>query len=1070
MTSEFEDGNNFQDEINSLLDNPEFLKALNVANYEEVSNEPASEPNIEKKNAANNDDDDYEPQAKLENAIASATEAADTAKSSGDSQLNNHQHRTIEKLRIAIPSMSSPSSIHSSSSECSSPVRSKKNKKRFCIKCNLRFKHTVDWLKHLEKHISLPSIKLNKLDTNNTFYKEYLERYNGASKRRLSNDTERLKIKLKIPRTEATTSNPISVAEKSTDQPSANKTPTPAPTPPTNECRLRVLKAEEIKLSPPRSPLKVNLPENAMVALAPQNQVHYECPTLDGLNQFAEDAMNEESTANILKQLLATSNEVPEASEWDSTPNEFISIERLAYTCKVCDEKYPDLNYLHEHQRLTGHRDTNFSPSILEPIQEMTVDPLQQYHPPQTSQLQHMLQQKSNPPRMPMYGQPPVLPIHQMENQVRNFPAMNQMQNRQPFPVPAQMPNRPRFPTQMPPNYVGMHQFPPHQSQMVRPNHVQSNQPVNMTPFLEMSPDMYNPRQSNNGMTMVSNGMNAFNRAQIMNRYMQQQHPQQQHQHPQQQQQQQPPPPPPLQQSSHPSQQQHSPLQRLPPQQMPITNGQNLMQRLAMQPPSMNGSMNGPQRPSMNELHRQSMSGLQRPPMNGLQRPSMNGPPINRPSMNGPQTNRSSMNGPQINRPLQNLPSCAPNMVRPPQMLPMQRQPQTVTVSPLEQQRKQSRFEQMMRAREIENRPIISNAPRTEGLPVIESVQSGGITLEASKPNKPIATGTTIQINDQITLSVKNKDSSTVKLPDKHVTPPMTDGKKVANILVNRGITIKPTTKLMEKAKAVDESNKTPYATAEAAVQKLQMNNSVSIVQKKKVVAETPPPNNDDNTIDLSNDDDASDTTSSTAFKKPTVILESKPSILKCPMKTCNMRFSNVKSLRDHTQKIHQMARLNRFKCTICMARFASSEAVRTHIQRTHGSQSKAQPDLGIPIVNFNDPSTRKKMLSLGFTNFLPISNTRDEKNALFGVPIININGPSVSNLKNLFSNNATKIMPISSMRTIPRPKAQTAPSASKSASTSTATATSLSLSQSPRIISKLPSISPNAKANSTEI
>lgn len=1052
MTSEFEDGNSIQDEINSLLDDPVFIKALNVANYEEVSNDPTSEPNIEKKDAANNND---EPQAKLENPTA--TEAADTGKSSGESHLNNHQHRIIEKLRIVIPSMSSPSSIHSSSSECSSPVRSKKNKKRFCIKCDLRFKHTVDWLKHLEKHISLPSIKLTKLDTNDTFYKEYLERYNGASKRRLSNDTESLKIKLKIPRTEATTSNPISATEKSTDQPNAIKTPTPAPTPPTNECRLRVLKAEEIKLSPPRSPLKVNIPENAMVALPPENQVHYECPTLDGLNQFAEDAMNEESTANILKQLLATSNEVPEASEWDSTPNEFISIERLAYTCKVCDEKYPDLNYLHEHQRLTGHRDTNFSPSILEPIQEMTVDPLKQYHPPQTSQLEHMLQQKSTPPRMPMYGQPPVLPIHQMENQVRNFPAMNQMQNRQPFPVPAQMPNRQRFPAQMPPNYVGMHQFPPHPSQMVRPNHVQSNQPINMTPFLEMSPDMYNPRQSNNGMPMAApNGMNAFNRAQIMNRYMQQRQQQ---------------PPPPLQQSSHPGQQQHSPLQRLPPQQMTMPNGQNVMQRFSMQPPPMNGSMNGPQRPSMNELHRQSMSGLQRPSMNGLQRPSMNGPPINRPSMNGgSQTNRPSMNGPQINRPLQNSPSCAPNIGRPPQMLQMQRQ--TVTVSPHEQQRKQSRFEQMMRAREIENRPIISNAPRTEGLPVIESVQSGGITLEASKPNKPIGTGTTIQINDQITLSVKNKDPSTVKLPEKLVTPPLADSKKVANILVNRGITIKPTTKLMEKAKAVDESNKTPYATAEAAVQKLQMNNSVSIVQKKKTVTETPPPNNDDNTIDLSNDDDASDTTSSTAFKKPTktVMLESKPSILKCPMKTCNMRFSNVKSLRDHTQKSHQMARLNRFKCTICMARFASSEAVRTHIQRTHGGQSKAQPDLGIPIVNFNDPSTRKKMLSLGFTNFLPISNTREEKNALYGVPIININGPSVSNLKNLFSNNATKIMPISSMRTIPRPKAQTAPSASKSASTSTATATSLSLSQSPRTISKLPSISPNAKANSTEI
>lgn len=1049
---EFEDGGNLHDEIQSFLDDPDFIEVLNVVSHETVNNNPTSNQDIEKDDdtttaaiAFSSDVNHVEPKAQIEpeNATTSYTEnelTINTENVTSESNLNNI-HPTVEKLRIVFPSMSSPSSIHSSSSECSLPVRSKKHKKRFCIKCNLRFKHTIDWLKHLEKHVSLPSIKLTRLDTSNRYYKEYLERCNNISKRRLSNETESLKIRLKIPRMD-TTSNHVSIVETSDEQHIMNKpltpilTPeaTPPPPPASNECRLRVLRAEEIKLSPPRSlPKQSFLPENAMVSVPLENQIHYSCPTLDGLSQFAEDAMNEESTANILKQLLETPNENPDSSDWDSTPNEFISIDRLAHTCKVCDEKYPDIHYLQEHQRLTGHGDTNISPSMLEPIQEMVVDPIQQYRPPQTSQLEHILTQKSNlpPPQMQMYGQPPVLPIHQMENQIRNFPPMNQMQNRQRFSMPSQMPNRSRYPLHMPSNYNPM-QF-PHQAQMVRPNQ-QTNQPINMTPFFEMSPEMYNPRQQSN------NGLNVFSRTQIMNRYMQQQQL----------------PPPPSQHSPHQQTSlkppQHSNLQRLPTHQMSMQNEQNLMQRTMQQPLILNGPLRAP----MNS------GPPQRLPMNGgpPQRLPMNGGSSIQ-SMNAMQRH-PSMNGPLINRPLRNLPPnapCAPNMVRQPQMMPIQRQ--TPPLSPLEQQKK-ARFEQMMRAREIENRPIILNAPRTEGLPVIESVQSGVITLEPHK--KSNETGTTIQINDQITLSVKNKDGTSVKLPEKRVTPPITDSNKVANILVNRGITIKPT-KIVDRTKSVDDLNKTPYATAEAAVQKLQMNNSVSIVQKKKVAIPTAS-TKDDNTIDLSNDDDASEAPDT--FKRPTKkeLPQSKPSILKCPMKTtCNMRFTNVKALRDHLQKIHQIVRLNRFKCTICLARFASSEAVRTHIQKTHG-HSKSKPEFGIPVVNFNDPSVRKKMLSLGFTNFLPITNTQEEKNELFGMPIININGPSISNIKNLFNNNSAKVMPISSMRTIPRPKMQSTPSTSTSSSTSTIT----SASQSPRTSNlKTPTNGANTTNNMSE-
>lgn len=723
--------------------------------------------------------------------------------------------------------------------------------------------------------------------------------------------------------------------------------------------------------------------------------------------------MNEESTAQILKQLLETPHE-PETNDWDSTSNEFISIDRLAHTCKTCNEKYPDLNFLHEHQRLTGHGDqNNFPPlSLLEPIQNMTVDQLQQYHPPQTNHLEHMLgQQKATPqtvgprqPPPPMYGQPPVLPIHQMENQVRNFPSMSQMENRTRYGIP------PRHMTHVPSNYGPMNRFMP-PSQMMRssnmqPNHLNHpNHPINMTPFLEMSPDMYNPQQANNNSNIPINGI-GFNRSPnpIINRYMTQ------------------------------------PTGR--PELQPRPPDPNMMQRFQMpQPP---------------------------------QQPTMNGPLINRPLRNLPPY------------PLQPYPN---NMGKPAQMGIQSQRPviPPVPMSALEQQQK-ARFEQMIRAREIENRPFISNAPRTEGLPVIESVQSGAITLNSAK--KPIESSGTIQISDQITLSVKNKDSQSVKLPEKTPTP-ITDTNKMKTILTNRGITVKSASK-KDSSKPIDDSNKTPYASAEAAVQKLQMNNSVSIISKKKVpispttasastvtaTSISAPTTStsasaiakEGDTIDLSNDDDTPEPLSIS-----TTPPKQRPTILKCPIKKCEMKFSNVKLLREHSLRVHQLTRMNKFKCTVCSARFPSSEIVKTHIQKMHPNQMKSKHEFGIPIVNFNDPNIRKKMLSLGFTNFLPITSIRNENSDLFGMPIININGPSINNLKNLFDADTTKIMPINAMRTIPPPRPKnldiqsTLQSIQSQQSSQSSSSSMPKSNHPPRSVPKLISVNSSSVGHSTE-
>lgn len=955
-----EDGNIIQNEIDNLID-------FNLSNSEiNKINSIISVINGEHFETA---DDALTPDKITDSNIHiqndTISEIVEPEIQSGESD-SNTINRPIEKLRIIIPPMASPSSMYSSSSDSNSPIRSKKGKKRFCIKCNIRFKHTVEWLEHLkDNHISLPFIKLKKLTTTNPYYSEYLERRKHS---RSPNDFESLKIRLKIPRTDdsiheanshtedmplldplvslntLSTSSSLSSSSSSTAITNGAAIPNDSgrtnTTSGTNECRIRVLRAEEIKQSPPRSPLTVDLPINAMVSVPTENHIRYECPTLDGIGQFAEESMNEESAAQLLKNLLEKPNEPVEASEYDSVSSEFISIDRLAHTCQTCNEKYPNLNFLHEHQRLTGHGDRTFSsPSILEPIQEMTVDPVRQYHPPTLRDKNRMLQSllgypKLNPPQMPvrsppMYGQPSVLnSIHHMENQVRNFPNMNQMpsSNRQGFGMP------PQNPSQMPPNYP-MHQYLP-PSQMMR-----TNQPNNMAPFYNMNPDMYNPsgktnfnnntNNSNNNMPM--NG-NVFNRP--------------------------------------PNHMLRPPWSQSPPQQ-------SMMNRFPVRPPQQQ---------------------LPQPPSTST-----------RPIMNGPLQSRS-IRPPYPTRPIMNM--------GPPQ--------RPMPLSALEQQQKlmeqqqKSRYEQIIRSREIENRPFISNAPRTEGLPVIESVQSGAITLNSTK--KPSDSGT-IQISDQITLSIKNKELPSLTTIEKPA-PPTNDTNKMKSILANRGITVKSASKVTEK-KSTDETNKLPISTAEAAVQKLQMNNSVSIISKKKgtspnskvpaskstssVTATIP----ETDTIDLSIDDETPATSDDVM---PTT--KPRPLILKCHQKSCDMRFASVRALRDHTVRVHQ-----KFRCTTCFIRFSSSEALRVHCQKSHG-QAKPKPVIGIPLVNFSNPNTRKKMLSLGFTNFLPITNTSDEKSDLFGMPIININGPSINNLKNLFDTDSTKIMPIQSpIRSIPRPK-----------------------------------------------
>lgn len=344
--------------------------------------------------------------------------------------------------------------------------------------------------------------------------------------------------------------------------------------------------------------------------------------------------------------------------------------------------------------------------------------------------------------------------------------------------------------------------------------------------------------------------------------------------------------------------------------------------------------------------------------------------------------------------------------------------------------------EQLRRAKDVENQPIISNAPRTKGLPVIESVQSGAITLNktmktASDTNnrnrnsiEQQRTPDTVNVNiEQDNNKIDGTQASTSSGNDAFTN---FISKRNNNNLTVRSTSSSNTilNEAKAKAKAMNVSKKTPYTTAEQAVQKLQLNHSVSIIPKKKSntlsapqltprnTPSTTPTPQDDSTIDLSNDEtDVIPTIHQTKSNTSTE--------LKCPMKSCKKCFASVELLRRHTKAVHQLKRV--YKCASCSIRFATPDSLRLHMRSGHTNQAKSKFDFGIPVVNFNDMNSRQKMLSLGFSNFLPIKGAYEGKDELYGLPIMNIAGSSMDNIKNLFGRETLRVIPIDTIKEIPR-------------------------------------------------
>lgn len=337
---------------------------------------------------------------------------------------------------------------------------------------------------------------------------------------------------------------------------------------------------------------------------------------------------------------------------------------------------------------------------------------------------------------------------------------------------------------------------------------------------------------------------------------------------------------------------------------------------------------------------------------------------------------------------------------------------------------------------------MISMQPRRDGLPIIHSVQGGGamppVVGNRSSPNPNVVAANEIQLSDQITLSVKGNN---VKNP-----------KDVANILANRGITVTPTAKSStDKTSPTSSSSSssspvttttttttTPHATStnastNEAVQKIQLNSSVSIISKKKPAAAT---------IDLSNDDDKSEmlppppppTTTRMAVSK----LHLQRPVMTCPVVNCNRRFVTHEGLNLHTRSGHRgVVAMKAYRCKLCPTKFATMQSLYVHQRNVHrtaipagaiGAVGGVQPqrattadELGLPVVDIRNDDTRNKLAALGIVNYIPLTNLNRITGGQFGLPIVSVQGAANAAVCNLAAIGADSVLSIGTVKQVPR-------------------------------------------------
>lgn len=308
----------------------------------------------------------------------------------------------------------------------------------------------------------------------------------------------------------------------------------------------------------------------------------------------------------------------------------------------------------------------------------------------------------------------------------------------------------------------------------------------------------------------------------------------------------------------------------------------------------------------------------------------------------------------------------------------------------------------------------IAQTQRESSLPIITRVQGGAAPAQTTKPSVP-------QISDQVTLtSVKHKE--VVAKPANLNQNPQT----VANILAHRGIIVTPTAKANETKKPDDnvQAASSP-PVPDDGTPKQQINGAISITSVKK-----PMPSN--STIDLSIDEGPNSSATEAAAQP-----NSKFATIKCPYKACDKQFSTVETVRKHILQMHKLqatapASRTIFKCKECFSKFSTQGGLTFHLKRMHSTHTPpvassitdSMINMGIPVVNLADESTRKKLEELGIVNYIPMTNFNQSHGGLMALPILSIHDVVKKNGKIVQTFGTEKLLTVGRLKTIARKKA----------------------------------------------
>ena len=108
--------------------------------------------------------------------------------------------------------------------------------------------------------------------------------------------------------------------------------------------------------------------------------------------------------------------------------------------------------------------------------------------------------------------------------------------------------------------------------------------------------------------------------------------------------------------------------------------------------------------------------------------------------------------------------------------------------------------------------------------------------------------------------------------------------------------------------------------------------------------------------------------------------------------KHCPKTFLTEASLAEHAKAHQKLLQTGMpYKCHLCNSGFQNSKNLHSHYQQYHQLHLSAG-DMGIPVVDFRNPTNVQHMARMGITQFLPLTNFQNRgQGGVVGIPLLTI-------------------------------------------------------------------------------